>query len=143
MAELIFKQESYKIIGVCMDVHRTLGAGFIEAVYKDAIEIEFKKLGIPYVREKQFNVIYKEITLDRIFFVDFFVYDKINLEVKAKASLHEDHYRQTRNYCACSRTELGILVNFGESSLQHKRIIVSNTPPTDMTESPDPDPQNW
>ena len=124
MNELIYKQESFQIIGICMDVHRNLGAGFIEAVYKDAIEIEFKKLGIPYIREKEFQVIYKDIILDRKYFVDFFVYDKINLEVKAKSTLHEDHYRQTRNYCACSRTRLGLLVNFGESSLVHKRIIV-------------------
>ncbi len=85
---------------------------------------EFKRLGIPYVREKKFDVIYKGVKLDKTFFVDFYVYDKINLEVKAKMNLHEDHYLQTRNYCACSRSKLGLLVNFGESSLKYKRILI-------------------
>ena len=121
---IIYKEESFDIIGVCMDVHTTLGAGFIESIYKDAIEIEFKRLGIPYVREKSFDVFYKGTKLDKTFNVDFFVYGKINLEVKAKSALHEDHVYQTRNYCACSNTKLGILVNFGESSLKYRRVLI-------------------
>jgi GxxExxY protein len=121
---IIYKKESFDIIGVCMDVHTTLGAGFLESVYKDAIEIEFKRRGIPHVREKSFDVFYKGIKLDKKFNVDFFVYEKINLEIKAKSAIHEDHVFQTRNYCACSKTKLGLLVNFGESSLQYMRVLV-------------------
>ena len=124
MTELIFKEESFTVVGVCMDVHRTLGPGFLEIIYKDAIEIEFKRLGIPYIREKEFEVIYKGIQLNRTFNVDFYVYGKINLEVKASLYLHENHFAQTRNYCACSKTKLGLLVNFGEASLNYNRVVV-------------------
>jgi GxxExxY protein len=124
MSEIIFKNESYKIIGVCLEVYNTLGMGFDEAVYKDAIEIEFKKLNIDYIREKEFDVFYKGIPLNRKFYVDFFVYNKINLEVKSKSSLQEAHILQTKNYCACAKTKLGILVNFGATSLEYKRILI-------------------
>ena len=82
MGELIFKEECYEIIGVCMDVHKELRNGYLEIIYKDAIEIEFKRLGIPYVREKEFHVFFKGQPLQRTFNVDFFVYNKINLESK-------------------------------------------------------------
>lgn len=106
-----------------MEVYNTLGTGFLEIVYKDALEIEFKRRGIPYIREKEFSISYKEIDLDRKFNVDFFVFGKINLEVKATYALAESHYLQTKNYCACSKQRLGLLVNFGESSLIHKRVL--------------------
>ena len=73
MSEIIYKQESYDIIGVCMEVHNNLGMGFDEVIYKDAIEIEFKRLNIPYIREKEYNVNYKDIPLNRKFYVDFYV----------------------------------------------------------------------
>ena len=124
MSEIIFKNESYKIIGVCLEVYNTLGMGFDEVVYKDAIEIEFKKLNIDYIREKEFDIFYKGIPLNRKFYVDFFVYNKINLEVKSKSSLQEAHILQTKNYCACAQSKLGILVNFGAISLEYKRILI-------------------
>jgi GxxExxY protein len=123
MGNLIYKEESFQIIGVCLEVYNTLGTGFLEIVYKDALEIEFKKRGIPYVREKEFSVFYKGIKLDRTFNVDFFLFDKINLEVKATYGLSESNYLQTKNYCACSKQRLALLVNFGEPSLIHKRIL--------------------
>ena len=124
MSEIIYKQESYNIIGVCMDVHNTLGMGFDEIIYKDAIEIEFKRLNIPYIREKEYNVHYKDIPLNRNFYVDFYVYDKINLEIKSKSMLVESHILQTKNYCACSKTKLGIVVNFGAAKLEYKRVLI-------------------
>jgi GxxExxY protein len=123
MGNLIYQEETFKIIGACMEVYNTLGTGFLEIVYKDALEIEFKRRGIPYIREKEFSISYKEIDLDRKFNVDFFVFGKINLEVKATYALAESHYLQTKNYCACSKQRLGLLVNFGESSLIHKRVL--------------------
>lgn len=123
MGNLIYQEETFKIIGACMEVYNTLGTGFLEIVYKDALEIEFKRRGIPYIREKEFSISYKEIDLDRRFNVDFFVFGKINLEVKATYALAESHYLQTKNYCACSKQRLGLLVNFGESSLIHKRVL--------------------
>ncbi|MDZ7876547.1 MAG: GxxExxY protein [Saprospiraceae bacterium] len=111
------------MIGACLEVYNTLGTGFLEIIYKDALEIEFKRRGIPYVREKTFPVFYKGIDLKKSFDVDFFVFEKINLEVKATSGLAESHYLQTKNYCACSNQRLGLLVNFGEPSLVHKRIL--------------------
>jgi GxxExxY protein len=123
MSNIIYKEESFQIIGACIEVYNTLGTGFLEIVYKDALEIEFKKRGIPYVREKEFSIFYKGIDLERTFNVNFFVFGKINLEVKATYALAESHYLQTKNYCACAQQKLGILVNFGEASLIHKRIL--------------------
>ena len=118
------QEESYQIIGICMEVHKILGKGLLEIVYKDAIEYEFKKNNIPYKREKKFVVEYKETILSHHFFADFVVYDKIILEVKAQKGLIEEHYSWVMNYCKISKCKLGLLINFGEKSLVTKRIIV-------------------
>ena len=81
MTTLIHKEESYQIIGLCIEVHNQLGAGFLEIVYKDALEFEFRKRGIPYTREKEYIVNYKGIILPHKFYADFDVYDSIILEV--------------------------------------------------------------
>ena len=73
MSEIVFKDESYKIIGICFDVHNNLGAGFLEIVYKDALEYEFRKADIPYQREKCYDVNYKGIILPHKFYADFIV----------------------------------------------------------------------
>lgn len=83
MTDLIYKEDSYEIIGKCFEVHNNLGSGFLEIVYKDALEYEFKKAGIPYNREKKYEVNYKGIILPHKFYADFVIYDKIILEVKA------------------------------------------------------------
>ena len=83
MNELVYKEESYKIVGICMEVHNYLGPGFLEIVYKDALEYEFKKQGIVYSREKEYVVNYKDILLPHRFYADFVVMDKIILEIKA------------------------------------------------------------
>jgi GxxExxY protein len=120
--EIIYKEESYAIIGACMEVHRELGMGFNEIIYKDALEIEFKLRGIPYLREPSLPVFYKEQKI-RTFKADFIVFDKIVLEAKAVSRLIEDHERQTIAYLSASTLRLGLLVNFGESSLQQKRLL--------------------
>ena len=83
MTEIIYKKESYKIIGICMDVHNQLGPGFLEIVYKDALEFELKNANIPFKREKEYAINYKGINLPHKFYADFVVFDKIILEVKA------------------------------------------------------------
>ena len=70
MAEILFKEESYKIIGACFEVHKILGHGFKESVYKDALELEFNKLEIPFVREKSYSIVYKEQVLRHYFIAD-------------------------------------------------------------------------
>jgi GxxExxY protein len=118
------QKESYQIIGICMEVHRILGKGLLEIVYKDAIEYEFKKKDILYEREKKYEVEYKGIILPHNFFADFVVFDKIILEVKAQKDIVEEHYNWVINYLAISKCPLGLIVNFGENSLVTRRLIL-------------------
>ena len=123
MTELLFKKECYLIIGICMKVHSILKRGFKEIVYKDALEIEFIVNNIPHVREPRFEIGYLGKTLRHGFEADFLLYGSIILEVKAKPFLHYDNFEQTLNYLKSGKIKLGLLVNFGEPSLRHKRII--------------------
>ena len=122
--EYPLQNESYQIIGVCMEVHRILGKGLLEIVYKDAIEYEFKKKEIIYEREKKYIVEYKGIILPHYFFADFVVFDKIILEVKAQKGIVDEHYNWVINYLGISKCPLGLIVNFGENSLITKRVIL-------------------
>ncbi len=124
MTEIIYKEESFRIIGLCMEVHNNLGKGFLEIVYKDAIEYEFRKNNIPFEREKEYEVNYKDIILLHKFYADFVLFDKIILEVKGMAGIAEEHIAQTLNYLKVSGCKLGLIVNFGELSLQYKRVVL-------------------
>ena len=124
MSNLIFKEESYQIIGKCMEVHNNLGAGFLEIVYKDALEYEFKKAGIPFEREKQYIVNYKDVILPHKFYADFVIYDKIILEVKAVSGIADEFIAQAINYLKVSDNQLALVVNFGELRLNSKRIVL-------------------
>ena len=124
MDEIIYKEESYKIIGICMEIHNQLGPGFLEVVYKDALEYEFNNLKIQFEREKVFSVNYKGIILSHKFYTDFVVYDKIILEVKAVSGITDDHIAQSLNYLKISSNKLAIIVNFGELRLSYKRIVL-------------------
>ena len=117
------QDESYRIIGICMEVHRILGKGLLEVVYKDAVEYEFQINGIPYQRERRFDIEYKEIILPHYFVADFVVFDKIILEVKAQRETVTDQFRFVINYLAISKCPLGLLINFGQDSLVTKRIV--------------------
>jgi len=123
MAEILFKEESYKLIGLCMEVHRILGKGFKEVVYKDALEIELKKANITFEREKRFQIEYKGIILPHQYFSDFVINGVIILEVKAVSTITDGFVTQTINYLKASNIKLGIIVNFGEASLTHKRVV--------------------
>ena len=124
MTDLLYKDESYKIIGRCMEVHNNLGKGFLEIVYKDALEYEFYKFGIPFEREKKYEVHYKDLILPHNFFADFVVYNKVILEIKSMNGIADEHIAQTINYLKVSDNKLGIIVNFGHLSLQYKRIVL-------------------
>lgn len=124
MADILFKEESYKITGACFEVHNILGHGFKEAVYKDALEFEFTKLGISYVREKSFTIIYKEQKLKHYFIADFIAYDAIILEIKCGGYIEEPYVKQTLNYLKASGMRLGIVINFGKPSLESQRVII-------------------
>jgi GxxExxY protein len=107
-----------------MEVHRELGKGHDEVIYKDALEIELERKQIPYSREKDYVISYKGIILPHKYFADFVIMEKIILEVKAIESLSQAHIKQTLNYLAASKLRLGLLVNFGENSLVYKRVIL-------------------
>ena len=124
MKELLYKEESYKIVGICFEVHNNLGAGFLEIVYKDALEYEFKRAGIPFQREVEYEVKYKDIILPHKFCADFVVFNKIILEIKAVNGIADEHIAQSINYLKVSSNKLALLVNFGELKLQYKRLVL-------------------
>ncbi len=124
MEGLYLKEEVYTIIGICMEVHKILGKGHSEVVYKDALEYEFKIHSIPFEREKSYEIEYKDIVLPRKYIADFVVYDEIIFEAKTISQLTNSDTKQTLNYLASSKNKLGLLVNFGEDSLKYKRIIL-------------------
>ncbi|MEM6767622.1 MAG: GxxExxY protein [Bacteroidota bacterium] len=124
MNEILFKSESYQIVGKCMEVHNQLGPGFLEIVYKDALEWEFRKASIPYEREKEYTVSYKDITLPHKFYADFVVFNSIILEVKAVSGIADIFIAQAMNYLKVSENRLALIVNFGEIKLKQKRIVL-------------------
>ncbi|MGV3611935.1 MAG: GxxExxY protein [Fluviicola sp.] len=121
----LLKEECYQLIGCCMEVHNCLGSGFSEIVYKDALEYELKRNHIPFAREVEYLVRYKDIILPHKFFADFVVFDSIILEAKAVSEITNNHYDQTLNYLVVSGMEVGLLVNFKQTKLQYKRIILT------------------
>lgn len=118
------KEENYEIVGICMEVHRILGPGLLEIVYKDALEIEFKNNNIPFEREKEFSIEYKGNMLPHKFYADFIIYDEIILEVKTVKEISNEHIAQTLNYIKLAGSQIGIIANFQNKSHTHKRLIL-------------------
>ncbi len=125
MENLNINQKTYKLIGVLFDVHRNLGRGFSEIVYKDAIEYEFKQLDIPFEREKEYAVKYKDTVLKHKFYADFVIYDEIILEIKTVDVFIKPHFNQCLNYLRVSGNEIAFLVNFNSVSLEYKRFLLT------------------
>jgi GxxExxY protein len=122
--EVLFKKESYSIIGAAMEVHRTLGKGFLESVYQESLGLEFKKRQIPFSREQILELFYKEDKLSKYFVADFICFDKIILELKSVSGLTSEHEAQAFNYLKATQMNLALLINFGGNSLQYKRIVL-------------------
>jgi GxxExxY protein len=106
-----------------MEVHRNLGCGFFEAVYQEALEIELQQRGIPHLREHPLTICYKGIPLQKEYTPDFICYDRMIVELKALGSLESLHEAQVINYLKATGYQLGLLINFGELSLNYKRIV--------------------
>ena len=119
---LIYPNESYKIIGCMMRVHRELGCGFLEKVYQEALEREFITEGIPFKREVNLKIYYRGVPLQQDYIADFVCYDKIIVELKAISKLSDIEKAQVINYLKATGYELGILANFGEASLKTERF---------------------
>jgi GxxExxY protein len=123
MSIIILKEASYQLVGICMEIHRELGMGFKEIVYKDALEYEFKLRKINFTREKEFKIQYKDIILPHRYYADFIISDTIVLEVKASYMIVNNFVTQTVNYLKASGLQLGIIANFGEKSFTSKRVV--------------------
>jgi GxxExxY protein len=121
--EILFKEESYKIIGACMKVHRELGSGFLEAVYDEALMKEFTNSNIPFKSQVKLNVFYEGEQLKKYYKADFICYDKIILEIKSVSQIPIVFFSQLKNYLTATKKELGMLINFGQPSLVYKRIL--------------------
>ena len=121
--KIIYKDESFKIIGICMNIHSIMGHGFLEAVYAEVLEKEFIKNNIPYQREVKLDLFFNGEKLSKKYKADFVCFDEIILEIKSTSFLHENFTKQTINYLKATNKKLGLLINFGEKSLKHKRII--------------------
>ena len=122
---LIYHQECYAIIGAAMQVYNTLGSGFLEAVYQEALEIEFQKRNIPYEREKELKITYREVELKQTYRADYVCYGKIIVELKAVHELDDVHRAQVINYLHITQCKLGILLNFGHpDELQFERLVL-------------------
>ena len=121
---LLFKNESYAIIGAAMEVHRTLGNGFLESVYQESLGLEFNKRKIPFSREKILELFYKGDKLSKYFVADFICFEKIVLELKSVSGLTNEHEAQVFNYLKATQMNLALLINFGANSLQYKRIVL-------------------
>ena len=114
---------SFAIIGAAYEVHRGLGTGFLEILYKDALEIEFGERQIPFERERPCRVEYKGRPLSRDYLVDSICFDQIVLEVRARSVTGPADHAQVLNYLASTRQRIGLLLNFGAAKLEHRRFI--------------------
>ena len=119
---ILYEEETSRIIGACMAVHNELGNGFLEAVYQDALAMEFDDQGIPFVKEANISVFYKGRRLDREYFADFICYGKIIVELKCVSRIVNANKAQVINYLHGTGFKVGLLVNSAEASLKWERI---------------------
>ena len=121
---IIYKDESYKIMGACFEVYKTLGCGFLEAVYQECLELEFEERSIPYESKKNLKLHYKTRELKQTYQPDFLCYDKIIVEIKAAKNLEDENRAQTINYLYSTKKKLGLIVNFGHyPQLEYERFV--------------------
>ncbi len=122
--EYPFKEECYEIIGACMEVANELGCGFLEAVYQEALYYEFSDRKIPFENQRKLDIYFKKRLLSKKYLADFLCFGEVILEIKAIEALHPEHTAQVLNYLKATGKKIGLLVNFGTTKLQYKRIIL-------------------
>ena len=125
MGLLLYQEESYKIKGCMMAVHKELGSGFLEQVYQEALEQEFQDAGIPYQREAHLRIKYKGKFLQKEYIADFICYEKIIIELKTVSEISDVHKYQVLNYLKATGYQLGIIGNFANKSLETARVVNS------------------
>ncbi|WP_291782096.1 GxxExxY protein [Cecembia sp.] len=121
---MIFKAETYQIVGAAMNVHKELGGGFLESVYQEAFGIELLENNIPFEKEVKLQIQCKENLLSKYFVADFVCYRDILVELKSSTAITDEYYAQVINYLKATQKPLGLLLNFGPKSLEFKRIIL-------------------
>ena len=122
---IIYKEESFKVVGAAFKVYNVLGHGFLEAVYQEALAIEFQRQGIPYEREKKLKIQYDGVELNQTYKADFVCFGKIIVELKTVSALDDAHRSQVYNYLHATGYKLGLLLNFGNSDeLEKERIVL-------------------
>ena len=124
--------QTYTLIGAAMEVHRILGTGFLERVYQEALAVELERVGVPFDREARFPVVYKGVTLGRVYRPDFVCYTGIVVELKAQRVLGALDQGQLINYLRVSGLRLGLLLNFGGLRLEYQRVVSSCPKPTPL-----------
>jgi len=122
MAELLYKEQTFAVIGAAMEVHKILGSGFLEAVYQAALERELTLRKIPFEQKVKLPVTYKDVTVG-IYEADLVIDGKFIVEIKAFSKLNASHQAQAMHYLAATGLRLALLLNFGTGSLQHHRVI--------------------
>jgi len=121
---VLFKEESYKIIGVCFEVYNIMGGGFLEAVYQECLRKEFEIQQVPFLEKPRLKICYKEFKLEQEYEPDFLCYDAIILEIKAVSKLSDEHKAQVINYLKVTDKHLGLLVNFGcFPKIEYERLL--------------------
>ena len=124
MADLIYKDESFKIMGACFEVYNELGCGFLEPVYQECLEIELATQQIPFRAQEELQLRYKDHVLKQVYEPDFECWEKIIVEIKAVSELADVHRAQLQNYLKATGHRLGLLVNFGSyPKLEWERIV--------------------
>jgi GxxExxY protein len=125
MPEIVFKEESYRIIGACFEVFKEMGSGFLEPVYQECLEMEFTLQSIAFKPQAELGLRYKGRVLQQKYIPDFVLYDKIVLEIKAARDLADVNRAQVHNYLKATGFRVGLLVNFGHHpDLQYERIVL-------------------
>ena len=120
---ILFKDESYQIVGAAMNVHNTLGHGFLEPVYQEALQIEFEFLNIPHQREVPLPILYRGRQLEKSYVADFICFDSIIVELKALSELSGREKAQVLNYLKATGLKKALLINFGKESLEFQRYV--------------------
>ena len=120
----LYEEECRQIIGACYEVQNSLGHGFLEAVYQEALSIVFNEKGIPYESEKKLDIWFHNQKLQKAYYADFVCFGSIIIELKACDGLTSDHTSQVLNYLKATNYKLGLLINFGMQKVQIRRIIL-------------------
>ena len=121
---LLFEAETYQILGACFEVYKEKGCGFLEGVYQECLEIEFRLQGILFLPQTELKLSYKGQSLKQSYQPDFLIFDKVILEIKAVTKLDDAHRAQLHNYLKATGLRVGLLVNFGHfPKVEHERII--------------------